>query len=294
MLWWAATVAAADFYVSPTGQDTNLGSLEKPFATISRARDEVRKLVATGLKANIVVWIHGGIYELHEPLVFDPRDSGTDEYSVTYAVVPGETALISGGKRITEWKTEANGLWTTEIPEALSHGGSIRHLFVNGRRAIRARKPNADAKEPFLRILDAKLDDTLQTWEIKFAPGDLANWKNPSEMELIVLTEWDMFRKRIQKIDSTRGVLTLLPPHIKPHRSEYFPSAGKACYLENARAFLDEPGEWFWNRSGGELTYWPRLGETVDTVEAWVSRLTNLVTVHGGTSRLVRNLHFNG
>ena len=46
----AAKRSAADsatFYVAPDGDDSNPGSKERPFATLSRARDAVRKLKKT-------------------------------------------------------------------------------------------------------------------------------------------------------------------------------------------------------------------------------------------------------
>ena len=43
------TTAKADFYVAPGGKDTDPGTLEKPFATLARVRDAVRKNIAAGL-----------------------------------------------------------------------------------------------------------------------------------------------------------------------------------------------------------------------------------------------------
>ncbi len=39
---------AADFVVATTGSDDNPGTADKPFATLTRARDAVRKLKAGG------------------------------------------------------------------------------------------------------------------------------------------------------------------------------------------------------------------------------------------------------
>ena len=76
---------AAEFYVATNGQDVNPGTKSKPFATIVRARNEVRKLVAKGLKSNVTVWIHGGTYTLTDTLVSDPRTPATDDFTITYA-----------------------------------------------------------------------------------------------------------------------------------------------------------------------------------------------------------------
>jgi hypothetical protein len=49
-------VYARDFYMANNGSDTNPGTMKKPFATIERARDKVRKLVASGVKENVTVF----------------------------------------------------------------------------------------------------------------------------------------------------------------------------------------------------------------------------------------------
>ena len=57
---WSDSGSGAEYYVAPGGRDENPGTKSKPFATLERARDEVRKLVAAGLKTNITVWIRSG------------------------------------------------------------------------------------------------------------------------------------------------------------------------------------------------------------------------------------------
>ena len=41
-------VEGADFHVAPNGDDAHAGTESKPFATLERARDEVRKLKQAG------------------------------------------------------------------------------------------------------------------------------------------------------------------------------------------------------------------------------------------------------
>ncbi|MGD0501000.1 MAG: right-handed parallel beta-helix repeat-containing protein [Bryobacteraceae bacterium] len=134
-----ADAAGAEFYVAPSGKDSNAGDKASPFATIQRARDEVRKLVASGLKSNVTVWIHGGVYTLHDTVVFGLQDSGTDKYSITYEAVPGERPVFTSGVKIENWKrledshegygygfmidelpVPAEGkVWVADVPESL-------------------------------------------------------------------------------------------------------------------------------------------------------------------------------
>ncbi|MBU7004487.1 MAG: hypothetical protein HXS50_02885 [Theionarchaea archaeon] len=80
---------ALEIYVSTEGNDSWSGrapipgnSGNGPFATIERARDEVRDLVAEGLKGDVVILIREGKYYLPGGLALGPKDSGTSAHSI--------------------------------------------------------------------------------------------------------------------------------------------------------------------------------------------------------------------
>jgi hypothetical protein len=56
-----------DFYVSPTGNDANPGSKEKPFNTLHKAKLAVREHRISQPNENITVWIDDGKYIMKEP-----------------------------------------------------------------------------------------------------------------------------------------------------------------------------------------------------------------------------------
>ena len=111
----AADLPEADFVVAPDGNDGNPGSLEAPFATIQRAQEAVRGLLAQGLDNNVTVFLREGEYVLEQPLVFGPADSGTANFIVRYAAYPGETPVLSGGRRLTGWTKGENNQWTLNV-----------------------------------------------------------------------------------------------------------------------------------------------------------------------------------
>ena len=61
LLGSGAPIYAAEFFVSPTGRDTNPGTLEMPFATVQRAQDAV--------DPGDTVSIRGGTYVMKESLI---------------------------------------------------------------------------------------------------------------------------------------------------------------------------------------------------------------------------------
>ncbi|MHC4124551.1 MAG: hypothetical protein ACYSSI_13325 [Planctomycetota bacterium] len=78
-----------EFYVAVTGSDSNPGTIDRPFATIGCARDAVREKVSCGLKSDVRVLVRGGVYRIAGPITFDLRDTGTEEFSITYMSYPG-------------------------------------------------------------------------------------------------------------------------------------------------------------------------------------------------------------
>ena len=89
------TVNDADYYVSPQGDDAADGSLQTPFQTLERARDAVRALDKTG-RSGVTVAVMAGDYRV-ESLVFDERDSGTEQCPVTYRAYGDGDAVLNGG-----------------------------------------------------------------------------------------------------------------------------------------------------------------------------------------------------
>jgi hypothetical protein len=72
------------YYVAPTGDDDNPGTLDLPWQTIQKAADT--------LAAGDTVYIRAGTY----PERVTPQSSGGAGQVITYAAYPGETVIIEG------------------------------------------------------------------------------------------------------------------------------------------------------------------------------------------------------
>ena len=143
------------FYVSTEGSDAWSGTLAEPnaektdgpFATLARARNESRRQKPKGA----TVLVRAGTYYLPEPLVLGPEDSGTEEHPITYRAYPGETVILSGGRRIDgPWKTDDGRIHYTDLPDVKDGKWYFRQLRVGDERQTRARCPNFDPKDPWL------------------------------------------------------------------------------------------------------------------------------------------------
>ena len=76
-------------HVSPAGNDANPGTEGQPFATLERARDEIRSRKAGGQlpAGEILVELCGGIYQLPQPFELTEKDSGTESAPVSESSV---------------------------------------------------------------------------------------------------------------------------------------------------------------------------------------------------------------
>src|SRR5207253_1033334 len=128
-----------------------------------------------------------GKYFLSEPLVHGPEDS-----NLTVAAYKNEKPVISGGRLINNWKAvtlKGKQLWAAEIPEARDGKWIFHELWVNGKRATRARHPN----KGYLNI--AELPDKAADWtqghtRFRFREGDLKAWDTITNAEVIAMTRW--------------------------------------------------------------------------------------------------------
>ena len=87
------TAFAAEFFVAPDGGDDNPGTRKKPFATLEKARDTIRKLKAQGLPGPVGVRLLPGEYRVKSTFELTADDSGTDEAPASTA--PGKQATPS-------------------------------------------------------------------------------------------------------------------------------------------------------------------------------------------------------
>lgn len=293
----AATSGAGEvrnaWFVATDGNDAYPGTREKPFATLGRACQVVRGRIAAGLQGDVLVVIRGGVYELPETLRFGPADSGTQRFAVTYAASPGEEVVLSGGRRVGPWTKGEGELWTAIVPGVKEGRWYPRLFVVNGRRAIRARMPNADADPNAVQMIGAELTADLRRYTVALPPGVVKNWKNIGDVEIMAAGNWEINRKRLKSVDEAAGLAVLAAPHSAGHEA-IRPGPKRWCHFENAREFLDQPGEWYLDRSTGLLSYWPRPEEDMTRAEAVVGVLTRLIEVTGTAEKPVTNLHFQG
>jgi hypothetical protein len=294
---------ASDFnlYVSQKGNkkftgmlpDLNREGTDGPFPSILKARNHIREKKYPG---SVTVWLRGGRYFLNEPLVFGPEDSAP----VTYTAYPGEEVILDGGIKIEGFKEEdfnSIKVWVTDVPEVAEGKWYFKQLFVNGERRNRPRLP----KKGYFRIehvpgMDlAKFMPDRRTNFFYSALGDIKNWKNLNDIDVVAVHYWNEERMPIVSFDEdTRKVVC--------SRTSTWPLKDDAAlkyaryWVENVFEALCEPGEWYLDKRNGKLYYVPMPDEKLDEVEVYAPKVTQLLKLVGKPEedRFVSNLKFKG
>ena len=165
--------SAATVYVAPQGRDGARGTSEDPVGSIAAARAAARAIRKNGERGRITIALRGGGHRLAETRVVGAEDS-----DVTFEAYAGERPIVSGGRRIEGWKKRAGPVWTAPA------GWDFRQLFVNGRRALRARTPT----NGFYRIDGPSSQD--KPFLLKYRGEDVKKEWAGRGVEVIALLAW--------------------------------------------------------------------------------------------------------
>jgi hypothetical protein len=266
----------ADLHVSPTGG----GSLftESEPGSLIGARDFVRTINGS-MSSDIVVYLHGGTYTLDSTFILRPEDSGNNGFNVVYKAFSKDKVIISGGKTITGWVLydEAKNIYRAPI----NTGFNTRQLFVNGVRANRAR--SNDNPSGF----------ALSTTGFTTTDTAMQNWKNISDIEIVSLYNWKMFRLGVDSIDGNSIVIKQPCWKNSLIHGGYTPRTVQ--WIENAYELLNSEGEWYLDKYERYIYYKPRtsLLEDVATATIVAPVLETLVQGIGTESSMVHNVKFD-
>jgi hypothetical protein len=237
------------------------------------------------------VYIRGGFYSLESPLLFGPADGGErvetnlptgafeyhklrDHY-VTYAAWPGEKPVISGAVPVTGWKQNGR-IWNAPFS-----GDTAAMFLAGGKRQVLARTPNEGYFVPPAI--------SRSTGELCFTKGELKAWPDMEDNRVIMLLRWHTGVNSFSQVDENSGVAKLKAPQegvvIVPPR----------YYVENVKALLDAPGEWYFDKKLNEISFIPpgNIADPGKTTTS-VAVLDKLIEVKGTTALPVRNLRFYG
>ena len=187
------------------------------------------------------------------------------------------------------------------------------------RRAIRAR----EILNPENPIMDMTGDGHPIT-DTSSILGSPLDWKTPfggiessmaptletalhyfKDVEFVYHLMWNLPRIKVETVSEMRGTETFImqQPAFNYARMKGgtnlgfgWPPIQQPNFMENAYQFLNEPGEWYFDRWTGWLFYWPLATESMNSSSThfYVPNVETLVEISGNETELVQNVHFEG
>jgi hypothetical protein len=264
------------FYVSIKGDDTNLGTISKPFKTLERALFVSHEFSGKAVSIQLM----GGTYYLAKTIVLNSSEKLPSRLEIK--AYDDQKVIISAGRKLNpDWQLFKNGIYKTQLPADVS----FERLYVNGMLQNMVRYPNADTTA---RIFDGTAGDA--TYYVR-----VLTWGNPFGGYVHALDESGegSLHYKITGVDDTDNV------ELEGGRQSTKPIHWnkKHHFVENVFGELDAPGEWYLDKTLHILYYYPPKETDLYQAEIEVSNLKNSIELLGSQvypigNISVKNLHF--
>ncbi|OJV86371.1 MAG: hypothetical protein BGO34_05140 [Bacteroidia bacterium 44-10] len=297
LIFFISPFLNAQFYVSPTGDDANNGSVKSPFRTVNGALYKIAALRKSDqIKGDVDLIVKKGEYYLSEPLIISP-EVWDGRNTLTIKGEKRGKVTLNGGIKLPNFRWGKNNLWEADIHSIQKlYKISPQQIFVNDSRAIRARTPN---KGFFYKISKTteiplkssgtppKQSDQVIVLDEKQS-NTLKNIQDISDVVISLNHKWNRTRSYLNRktINSESVTLNFETPVLDSFNKF---NTKTIFFLENSMSFLDEAGEWFIDKKG-VLYYYPRAGESIKRTFAEIPLLDQLLLVNGQKESFVKNI----
>ena len=294
---------AGEIWISPKGSDFNDGTRQSPKATLTSALRQAREWRRTEdnrIQGGITIYMEGGTYAFHEPVFIRPEDSGTKESPTIIRSVGDEKVILSGGISIKGWKKQGK-VWVADVPAFNGRPLDFRQLWVNGKKAVRARDVEDFEKMNRICSVDEKNEILyVPAVSIRRLIDNKGNLK-AKYAEMVLHQMWCVANLRIRSVE-VQGDSAAIRFHQPESRIQFehpWPRPmvttnghNSAFYLTNARELQDVPGEWYHDIDARKVYYYPREGEKMQEAEVIVPAVETLVRVEGTLDRPACHIRF--
>lgn len=292
-------LTAQQIYLAPDGKDDNPGTRNQPMATLSAARDKVRqyrKYFDVNKPVEIIAL--EGEYFMKQPLILTANDNGTPSSPLIIRSETGRKAVFRGGVEVSGFEQVGDNLWRAFIPNVAYYNNYFEQLYVNGKRAVRARTPDqgfyyvkgvsetivdkGKGRSPEVAVQKILLDSTEAAFFETFSEQDFRDGL------VTFYHNWDNTRKRIMYFNKEESAIFTAGEGMKP----WNPINSKSrWFADNFRGALNAPGEWFLERTG-YLYYIPEKGQTLNNTRFIVPVIQDFVIITGEPGRAASNFRF--
>lgn len=279
---WVAVMAAAPAFA------TDITVKPSPYA-IEKALQQAREDRRLNGAEDVCIRLQAGTYRLNQTITVRPEDSGI-------RIVADGNAVVSGGVKITGWKKQGR-MYVADVPEFNGRPLEFRQLWVNGRKADRARDVADFEKMYRIRNIDKKN-------EILYVPAAaVKKILGERHAEMVIHEMWCVANLRIKgiKVQGDSAAVTFHQPESHIHFMHPWPSPmvtkdghNSAFYLTNAKSLLDTPGEWYLDAKEQKVYYIPRKGEDMAKADVEAPAVETLMKIEGTPDAPVKGITIEG
>ncbi|HPI73057.1 MAG TPA: right-handed parallel beta-helix repeat-containing protein [bacterium] len=298
LLFSSCSEQTVALYVAPGSGTGGNGTKEAPFNSLSLAQKAVRSLRKERPGVSVVVEIKGGVYELQSPWILTAEDAGTEDAPVVYRAARGDEPVFTGSRPLARWRRLSDPrklhlltadvrekVYVTEVKSAgildlgdPTEAGKRPELFCNGRLQTLARWPNSGFVQAGLAkgktILPPTYINKRGTVEglFEYTDSHQDRWAEENDVRLCGYWYWDWCdaAQKVKAIDPLKKLIEICPPY---HGYGYRDSLRYFGF--NLFSEIDQPGEWYLDRSDGLLYWYPPEGTDPNGVEPTLSAYTS-------------------
>jgi hypothetical protein len=303
------------YYVSPTGNDSNPGTLALPLKTVQKAESlVVTNYLGTHCSSQtspIIVQFRAGRWD-SLALTMTASDSGcSSTVPVVFENYPGETPVFSGGVQVLNWTNTSGSTWQTTLP---ANTVNFEALYYNGVRRLRPRLGSTITTGPlgsYYRVANNvagfndrfyydPTDPITDSWR-NYAPSKGNPCGQPpgpanlqGDIQVAIFEQWDVSWQRISCIDTVNHLVYLTGSTTGGASHGYIPT--HRYIVENVKDELTLPGQWFLDRSATgawKLTYIANSGENPNKDTVMIPQQPHVLTANGLNYRTFSGLTFS-
>ncbi len=283
LLLAASQDSQTQIYVSTLGSDAYDGSQRLPGAgggpkkTLQGARNEARARRSRGVQGTITILVEPGRYEILDPLVLGNEDSQTAYRANGEVLLTGAVNL--GGEPTSDSRVASSARGSVkeyDLSAYASRLGAKGHRTWNERIeqeplsafVVNSGDLETEARWPNQRWVRVKRLAPENRLEHPSFFSDLSGLKTPASYSDLWLVgglhheKWMMYHEPVARHNPASGRIDINLP--EPHhqdggrQADLVPGEEGRFFLTNSPYEIDQPGEYFIDRVGKKLLYWPR------------------------------------
>lgn len=293
-----------NLYVIASSGGSGIGNIDKPYHNLTQAINAARQFK----NQPVNIWLREGEYFLKETLKLTHADSRFPYAPLTISAYKDEGVILTGAVKLPYWNKVVDSAVLSQLSDkarghvqvtnlkqyGITDFGSPKsggiELFYNDEKMQLSRYPNDKnliifaLVEPNTKIIRSQKGSVVGKLYYK---GDFAErWSKEKDIWLhgYWFWNWRDEHQQVESIDTSKKIIEVKKPY---HHYGY--KRGQGYYAYNLLSEIDEPGEWYLDRYGGNLYYYP-TDNLSKIISPEVSVINNLIQMNKVSYISLKNL----